>query len=221
LALGIDLGVNSLAVASTGTFWQGDDYDHWVREFEHRRAKMQQRETQAGHRAVKRLGRREHAWRKQYLHTLANELITEAVENGCSTIVFEELDGIRERLPQANWHHIWAFRRLFEYVAYKALERGVSVEQVEPNHTSQRCSKCGFTHENNRDGNGFACRSCGYELHADYNAAKNIGLRYARNEHHRPRLSQMSSGGDAPVNVRINRGTMTDNGPRQIAGESR
>ncbi|PSP88254.1 transposase, partial [Halobacteriales archaeon QS_4_69_34] len=62
--LGIDLGVNSLAVASTGTFWQGDEYDHWVREFEQRRAAMQQRETTAAHRAMARLGRRERAWRK-------------------------------------------------------------------------------------------------------------------------------------------------------------
>jgi putative transposase len=38
--LGIDLGVNSLAVTSTGTFWQGDDYDHWCREFEKRRGEM-------------------------------------------------------------------------------------------------------------------------------------------------------------------------------------
>ncbi|WP_273836868.1 transposase [Halococcus sp. PRR34] len=217
--LGIDLGVNLLAVASTGTFWQGDDYDHWVREFEKRRTKMQQQATQAGHHAMKRLGRRERAWRKQYLHTLANEIVTEAVENNCSTVVFEELDGIRERLPQADWHHIWAFRRLYEYVAYKAPERGVLVETVDPDHTSQRCSKCGFTHENNRDGGSFACLSCGYELHADYNAAKNIGLRYARQEYHRLRSSQMSSGGDAPVDVRLNRGTMTDDGPRLIAGD--
>ena len=217
--LGIDLGVNSLAVASTGTFWQGNDYDHWIREFERRRAKMQQRETQAGHRAMKRLGRRERAWRKQYLHTVANELVTEAVENGCSTVVFEELDGIRERLPQANWHHIWAFRRLYEYVGYKAPECGVSVETVKPDHTSQRCSKCGFTHEDNRGSTNFECLSCGYTLNADYNAAKNIGLRHARNEHHRLRSSQMSSGGDAPVSVRLNRGTMTDDGPRPIAGD--
>jgi len=55
------------------------------------------------------------------------------------------------------------------------------VEQVEPNHTSQRCSRtdCGFTHPNNRQGEHFECQKCGYEVNADYNAAKNIGLRYA------------------------------------------
>jgi putative transposase len=217
--LGIDLGVNSLAVASTGTFWQGDDYDHWIREFEKRRAKLQQRETQAAHNALLRLGKRERAWRKQYIHTTVNEIVTEAVENDCDVIVFEDLDDIRERLPSAEWHHYWAFRRVVEYVEYKAPERGVSVETVEPNHTSQRCSKCGFTHEDNRDGTGFCCQKCEYAVNADYNAAKNIGLRYARKQYHSLRSRQKSGSGDAPVDVRINRGTMTDDGPRPIAGD--
>jgi IS605 OrfB family transposase len=219
--LGIDLGVNSLAVASTGTFWQGDDYDHWCREFEKRRGEMQQRDSQAAHNAVLRLGKREEAWRKQYIHTVANELVSEAVEHDCDVIVFEELDGIRERLPDAKWHHVWAFRRLSEYVEYKAPERGVSVEQVAPNHTSQRCSRtdCGFTHERNRDGEQFCCQKCGYEVNADYNAAKNIGLRYARKRHHRLRSSPTSGSGDAPVDVRVNGGTVNGERHRSIAGD--
>ncbi|WP_435100536.1 RNA-guided endonuclease InsQ/TnpB family protein, partial [Halorubrum sp. N11] len=150
--LGIDLGVNSLAVSSTGRFWQGDDYDHRCREFEKRRGEMQQRGTQAAHTALLRLGKREEAWRKQYIHTVANEIVSEAVEHDCDVLVFEELTDIRERVPHAKWHHVWAFRRLVEYVSYKAPENGVSAEQVEPNHTSQRCSRtdCGFTHEDNR-----------------------------------------------------------------------
>ncbi|ERG87908.1 MAG: transposase [halophilic archaeon J07HX5] len=100
--LGIDLGVNSLAVSSTGTFWQGDDYDHWCHEFEKRRSEMQQRGTQAAHNALLRLGKREEAWRKQYIHTVANELVTEAVEHDCDVIAFEDLTDIRDRLPQAT-----------------------------------------------------------------------------------------------------------------------
>jgi putative transposase len=217
--LGIDLGVNSLAVASTGTFWQGNDYDHWVQEFEKRRAKMQQRGTQPAHNALLRLGKREQAWRKQYIHTTANEIVTEAVENDCDVIVFEDLNDIRNRLPFAEWHHYWAFRRLVEYVEYKAPERGVSVETIEPHHTSQRCSKCGFTHEDNRDGEHFCCQKCEYVVNADYNAAKNIGLRYARKKYHQLRSRQKSASGDAPVDVRMNRGTMTDDGPRPVAAD--
>ena len=219
--LGIDLGVNSLAVASTGTFWQGNDYDHWCREFEKRRGEMQQRGTQAAHNALLRLGKREEAWRKQYIHTVANEIVSEAVEHDCDVIVFEELTDIRERLPQAKWHHVWAFRRLYEYISYKAPEQAVSVEQVEPNHTSQRCSRtdCGFTHEVNRHGEHFECQKCGYELNADYNAAKNIGLRYVRQQKHRLRSSPKSGGGDAPVDVRVNGGTLNGESHQSIAGD--
>jgi IS605 OrfB family transposase len=218
--LGIDLGLNSLAVSSTGTFWQGDDYDHWCREFEKRRGEMQQRGTQAAHNALLRLGKREEAWRKQYIHTIANEVVSEAVEHDCDVIVLEDLTDIRERLPHAKWHHVWAFRRLFEYVSYKAPEKSVSVEQVEPNHTSQRCSRtdCGFTHEDNRHGEQFHCQKCDYAVNADYNAAKNIGLRYARERTHRLRSSPKPGSGDAEVDLRVNGGMVNGDGYRRIAG---
>ncbi|NHN64338.1 IS200/IS605 family element transposase accessory protein TnpB [Haloarcula sp. JP-Z28] len=217
--LGIDLGVNSLAVASTGTFWSGDEYDHWIQEFEKRRAEMQQRGTQAAHNALLRLGKRERAWRKQYIHTVANDIVAEAVDTDCDVIVFEDLTDIRERLPHADWHHVWAFRRLIEYVEYKAPEHGVAVEQVEPDHTSQRCSHtdCGFTHEDNRDGEQFQCLKCGYEINADYNGSKNVGLRYMRKRQHRLRSSPTSGSADAPVDVRINGGTLNGDGYRPTA----
>jgi IS605 OrfB family transposase len=219
--LGVDLGVNSLAISSTGRFWHGDDYDHWCREFEKRRGEMQQRGTQAAHNALLRLGKREEAWRKQYIHTVANEIVSEAVEHGCDVIVFEELTDIRERVPQAKWHHVWAFRRLVEYVEYKAPEQDVSVEQVKPNHTSQRCSRtdCGFTHTDNRHGEHFECQKCGYTVNADYNAAKNIGTRYARKRTHSLRSSPKSENGDAPVDVRLNGGTLNGKGHQPIAGD--
>ena len=50
------------------------------------------------------------------------------------------------------------------------IQRGVSFL----NHTSKRCSRCGFTHKDNRNGGSFACLSCGYELHADYNAVAEL-----------------------------------------------
>ena len=217
--LGIDLGVNSLAVASTGTFWSGDEYDHWIQEFEKRRTEMQQRGTQAAHNALLRLGKRERAWRKQYIHTVANEIVDEAAAHECDVIVFEDLTDIRERLPHADWHHVWAFRRLVEHVEYKAPDRGIVVEQVAPNHTSQRCSHtdCGFTHEDNRDGEQFKCLKCGYEINADYNGAKNVGLRYMRKRHHRLRSSPTSGSADAPVDVRIHGGMLNGDGYRPPA----
>ena len=168
-----------------------------------------------------RLGKRERAWRKQYIHTVANDIVTEAVEHGCDVIVFEDLTGIRERLPHADWHHIWAFRRFVEYVEYKSPERGVTVEQVDPGHTSQQCSHtdCGFTHEDNRDGEQFQCLKCGYEINADYNGAKNVGLRYLRKRQHSLRSSPTSGNADAPVDVRITGGTLNGESYQHIAGD--
>ena len=114
------------------------------------------------------------------LHRIANDIIAEAAENGCTVIAFEELTGIRDRLSGASWGHEWAFERLYEYVDYKSELHGIDVEQVNPENTSRRCSTCGFTHPDNRDGEAFECLKCGYQNHADYNAAKNIGLRYLR-----------------------------------------
>ncbi|WP_281172080.1 hypothetical protein [Haloplanus natans] len=42
--------------------------------------------------------------------------MAEAVEHDCSHIVFGDLTDIRETMPEASWHHLWTFRRLYEYV---------------------------------------------------------------------------------------------------------
>jgi len=199
--LGVDLGVNQLAVTSTGTFWSGHEFDHWRREYEERRGSLQQCGTRAAHENIQSVGGKETGRFKLMLHRIANGIIEEAAENGCTIIAFEELSGIRDRLPEASWGHKWAFERLYEYVKYKSELHGIDVAVVDPENTSRRCSHCGFTHPDNRDSEAFVCLKCGYENHADYNAAKNIGLRYLRR-------NQTGDGGGAPVGVRLNRGTV-------------
>ncbi len=206
--LGVDLGVENIAVTSTGVFWSAAELNHWHREYEKRRGSMQQRGTRYSHEAIKRVGEKEAGRFKQLLHRVANGIVREAVDNECSYIAFEDLTNIRERLPGAKRLHAWAFNRLHEYVSYKTKELGIVVEQVNPHYTSQRCSRtdCGFTSSNNRPSqNQFECQKCGYQIHADYNAAKNIGFRYLRS-------SLKSSNGGAPVGVRINTGTLNTSG---------
>jgi len=203
--LGVDLGVNQLAVASTGRFWSADDFNHWKREYEKRRGDLQQCGTRAAHDAIAGVERKEEGRFEMFLHRVANEIVAEAVEHDCSHIVFEDLTDIRENVPQASWHHLWAFRRLSEYVEYKAREQGIKAVQVDPRNTSKRCSTCGFTHDDNRHGEDFECLDCGYQNHADYNASKNIGLQYLRRR-------QNADDGGAPVDVRLNRGTLNVSG---------
>ena len=211
--LGVDLGIENVAVTSTGTFWNGAELNHWHREFEKRRGSLHQRGTRAAHETIQSVGRTETGRYDHFLHTVSKELVAEALEYDCDVIAFENLTGIRERMPRAKKFHAWAFRRLFEYVEYKAEMVGVSVEQVSPAYTSQRCSKCGTTlRENRKTQERFCCQKCGYEVNADYNAAKNIGLKYLRS-------TQTSSGGGAPVNVRLNRGTLNVNGEYEPAAD--
>jgi IS605 OrfB family transposase len=202
--LGVDLGVNTLAVTSTGVFWKGDEFDHWRREYEKRRGDLQQCGTRWAHKNMQSVGQKETGRFKMLIHRISNELVREAYESGCSVIAFEDLTDIRER-TNASWGHKWAFNRLYEYVAYKAQEHGIMVEQIDPENTSRRCSNCGFTHSDNRDGEDFECLKCEYENHADYNAAKNIGLQY---------LCRNQTGGDggAPLGVCLNSGTLNANG---------
>jgi len=230
--LGVDLGVNQLAVASTGRFWSADEFNHWKREYEKRRGDLQQCGTRAAHDAIAGVERKEDGRFEIFLHRVANEIVAEAVEHDCSYIVFEDLTDIRENVPEASWHHLWAFRRLYEYVEYKAREQGVETVQVDPRNTSKRCSTCGFTHDNNRHGEDFECQDCGYQNHADYNAAKNIGLQYLR----RPQKSKISGvrtrrsasrqrrqnadDGGAPVDVRLNRGTLNVSGEYNLPASS-
>jgi IS605 OrfB family transposase len=202
--LGVDLGVNQLAVTSTGTFWTGGEFDHWRREYENRRGDLQEHGTRWAHENMQAVGRKEIGRFKITLHRISNELVAEARKDGCTVIAFEDLTDIRERTG-ASWGHKWAFNRLYEYVEYKVAEYGIDVEQVDPENTSRRCSHCGFTHPDNRDSEGFECLKCGYQNHADYNAAKNIGLRYLRR-------NQTGDGGGAPVGVRLNSGTLNANG---------
>ncbi|MEF8819180.1 MAG: transposase [Haloferacaceae archaeon] len=204
--LGVDLGVKNIAVTSTGVFWTADELDHWRTEYVERRRSFQECGTRYAHENVQAVGRKESGRFKQYLHRVANELVEEADEHGCSHIAFENLTDIRDRMANARKFHEWAFRRLYGYVAYKAAERGIAVEQVNPKHTSQRCSSCGFTARKNRPTqDSFCCQKCGYENHADYNAAKNIGLKLLRR-------NQTGGDGSAPVGVRLNTGMMTTSG---------
>ncbi|WP_048075048.1 zinc ribbon domain-containing protein [Haloquadratum walsbyi] len=84
---------------------------------------------------------------KHLLHSVANEIAEEAVEHDCDGIIFEKLDGIRDRLPYADWHSLWAFRKLKQFVEHKPEEHSVFVDMMNPQNTSKRCNECGCVHD--------------------------------------------------------------------------
>ena len=215
--LGVDLGVENIAATSTGRFWSGGLLNHRREVYERVRGGLQQTGTESAHRTIQGLGERERRWAEDHLHTLSKDLVAEAAEHDCSRIVFEDLTDIRERMPGAKKFHAWAFRRLYDLVSYKAEERGIRTVQVDPAYTSQRCSKCGHTARNNRTSQaGFSCAKCGYEVHADYNAAKNIGFKHVH-------AGQKSPRGRATGQLALKSGTLNASGdftPAESIGQS-
>jgi putative transposase len=66
---------------------------------------------------------------------------------------------------------------LIEKIQYVAAKSGKGFFKVDPKNTSRTCSKCGAIDALSRFGEKFVCTSCGYEAHADKQAAGNIKTR--------------------------------------------
>ena len=148
---------------------------------------------------------RELRYVRDVLHRASNELIDEALRYDCDVIAFENLTHIRDQTG-ASWGHKWAFRTLYEQVEYKAESVGITVKQVGSAYTSQRCARCGFTASENRSSRAnFRCVKCGSKANADYNAAKNIGMRYVRR-------GQQSSRRTGDSQLALKSGTVTSSG---------
>jgi IS605 OrfB family transposase len=204
--LGVDLGVENLVVTSTAKFFSGRELNHQRRKFEKRRGRLQKTGTRSSRRTLKQVGEREERYLRDYVHRVAKGTVAEARKYDCTTIVFEDLTDIRDAIPEANWFHVWAFRRVVQYVKYKAQDSGIETVQVGSEYTSQRCSRCSYTSEKNRQRrNHFRCENCGTEANADYNAAKNVGLRYVRG-------GQQSSRRTGASQCALKSGTLTPNG---------
>jgi transposase len=99
--LGVDFGVNEIAVTSTARFFSAGELNHKRREFERVRGDLQECGTRNAHCTLERVSGREDEYVKHVLHSVANGIVEEALRYECDGIVFEKLDGIRERLPDA------------------------------------------------------------------------------------------------------------------------
>lgn len=74
--------------------------------------------------------------------------------------------GLNRSILAQGWYQ-------FETIlAYKLEQRGGTLTKVNPAYTSQTCSSCGAIDSRSRESQArFACQHCGFEEHADTNAA--------------------------------------------------
>jgi transposase len=114
-------------------------------------------------------------------YSVANGIIEEALEHDCDGIIFEKLDGIRDRYPSADWHSKWAFCKLKRFGKYKtvSMDTDTDTDTANPKNTSKRCTKCGSIRDNSRHRDEFGCQRCSKQSHADSNSNSISRLRPA------------------------------------------
>jgi putative transposase len=126
---------------------------------------------------VKQIKDRESRIVKDINHKVSKALVLFAKKND-ACLVMEDLKEIRQtakmRKKQRYSLHSWSFYQQKAMIEYKAKKYGVSVHYVEPQYTSQRCSRCGHIEQANRKGNIFRCKKCGIVEDSGVNAGFNI-----------------------------------------------
>lgn len=180
--VGVDFGITRPAVASNNRFFGKRSSKATERRYFRLKRALQSKGSDSAKRHLKKLSHKVSRFRLDCDHVVSRQLV-QSVAPG-TTIVIENLREIRNTTKQNGKKqrramHQWTFNRLRDLLIYKAEEWGCVVVDIDPHHTSQRCSRCGHIHRSNRQSQSrFKCRNCGFELNADLNGSRNIAVKY-------------------------------------------
>jgi IS605 OrfB family transposase len=178
--IGVDRGIKNIAVDSNNCFHSGKHVREVKRKYFRQTRSLQKKGTRSAKRKLIEVSERERRFQKDVNHCASKKLVGKSKRN--STIVFEDLSGIREDMKASKKMnrelHSWPFSQLEAFVRYKMKEKGIYFQKIDPRYTSQKCSQCGFISRSNRKGSRFKCSRCGYSSDADRNAAINIKQDY-------------------------------------------
>lgn len=172
--LGIDRGINNIAVCSDNSFLNSKKLRMVKGHYAHLRKELQSKGTCSAKRKLKRIAERERRFVRNSNHVIANEILSKPFD----VFALEDLTNIRvqKRLGRRFNQKLgnWSFNELEQILKYKAEGIGKQVLSIDGRYSSQKCSKCGYISRSNRKLSHFKCGSCGFELHSDLNAARNI-----------------------------------------------
>ena len=179
--VGIDRGINNLAVTSNNQFFGGGHIKHVSGRYEKLRSKLQSCGSKSAKRHLRKLSKKENRFRADVNHKVSKQIV-ESLQPG-TVIILEDLKSIRQnsrlRKKQRKQLHKWNFYRFQQFLTYKAEAKGIRIEYVDSRYTSQKCSVCGYISRSNRQHQAiFKCKHCGFSLNADLNASRNIRQNY-------------------------------------------
>jgi len=180
--LGVDRGINRIAVCSNNKFFSGKTLKRVKRKYRLIRSKLQSKFSSASaKRHLKRLNLRENRFTTNINHKISKEIVKSVPEG--SIIVLEDLKKYHERYKRESKEknrklNSWSYGQLESFLIYKSESKGILIDYVPAYYTSQKCSRCGHRESENRNRALFKCVKCGCSLNADLNAARNIELNY-------------------------------------------
>jgi putative transposase len=176
-AVGMDVGLKSLATLSTG---ERVGNPRWLRESLAKLRRLQrhasrqvkgsksQRKT---YQQIAGLHERVSNQRSDYLHQVSRRLVADhdliAIEN--LSLAF--MNHNRHLSLSSHDAGFGLFRQMIEY---KAEEAGTQIVAVNPSNTTQACSRCGSLVPKDVSVRVHTCHHCGLVLDRDVNAARNI-----------------------------------------------
>ena len=189
--IGVDRGVYEPAVTSDNSFFNSRKLREVKGRYKYLKGCLQRAGTPSAKRHLQKLAGRE---RRFVADT--NHIISKAIVNkDCDAIALEELrteSMKRKRKTNKKTRRLignWSARQLLSFIQYKAEILGKNVILVNSHYTSQACNRCGDIRRSNRKGRLFKCCVCGYSLHADLNASRNIAC-LAKGKASRLRVNQ-------------------------------
>jgi putative transposase len=176
--LGIDRGIQHLAVTSEGEFFSNRNIRASQRRYLHNRKTAQAKGTPSAHRRLKAMSGKEKRFSRDVNHRVTKQLV--GLED-IKTYVLEDLKGIRNKnrgKKQNKGLSSWPFHQFGFFLTYKAQMLGKEVVYVNARYTSRKCSCCKKIQKANRKKSKYHCSQCNFQLHADWNAAINIRDNY-------------------------------------------
>mgnify|MGYP001809866401 CR=1 FL=1 len=174
--VGVDRGIYNIVSLSDGQKLNTKLIRKRKREFLFVKRQLQAKVTKSAKRLLRKRSGKEKRFSLYHNHCISKWLANLPYD----TFVLEDLSGIRKQKKGKkinNWLSNWTFYQLELLLTYKAAALGKKVVKVDPSYTSQTCFACGKIDKEQRDKSHYMC-SCGYQEHADINAAKNISRKY-------------------------------------------
>lgn len=171
--LGMDRGINNILVCSNNSFFNSKHLKKVKGKYQYLRKVLQSKGTRSAKRKLKKIRGRERRFVSDVNHCLSKKIS----QSRWKVFALENLKRMTNKKLGKRFNRKlggWSFNGFERLLGYKCDGLGKRVVLVDASYSSQRCSKCGHTEKANRRGSDFRCKKCGFALHADLNASRNI-----------------------------------------------